>query len=216
MGPPHHGPQFNLPPALSASTSNLPILSALQNGRLKQTPNSYSTQSLSNTTSPSPSSANSRSNCCSVADTCAGIDGVGRPGFSDLLCTASQVFNSAERCACSVQWLGGTGAWRRAWEVAGLSSSKSVARRRRDGRIWVLAVVLVRERAGRSAAGALAVDERLVIGLQRRGVGAVVVVTWRAAAVDVAARIIGGLDAAGLIAGVCPRSGIVEYVGVAE
>lgn len=79
-----------------------------------------------------------------------------------------------------------------------------------------MAVVLVRERAGRSAAGALAVDERLVIGLQRRGVGAVVVVTWRAAAVDVAARIIGGLDAAGLIAGVCPRSGIVEYVGVAE
>jgi len=90
-----------------------------------------------------------------------------------------------------------------------------VARRKKDGRVEVLAVVLVRERAGRSAAGALAVDERLVIGLERRGVGAVVVVTWRAAAVDVAARIIDGLDVARLVASVC-RWGIVEYVGVAE
>ncbi len=90
-----------------------------------------------------------------------------------------------------------------------------MARRRRDGRIGVLEEVLVRERAGRSAAGALAVDERLVIGLERRGVGAVVVVTWRAAAVDVAARIIDGLDVGRLVASVC-RSGIAESVGVAE
>lgn len=92
----YHGPQLPLAPPLAESTSYLPMLPVVQNGCRKHNPRTCSNHALVNGTSPSASSAYSRSMWLSVLNSCAVVD-CGCLEVTASACTASQILTRAFR-----------------------------------------------------------------------------------------------------------------------